>query len=401
MAADSGSLSGEATPQGRGRSTRRTASGSFAAPSAKTGSSEPASGPLSPDGPSGAGSTAAFASDQRADGNAAGAVQTDANLDTRDPLDLTINENLYRRCVQAFSLLRSRLGVNVKVHGVIDDLGANRLQEGNIFLFNHFARFETIIPQYFVYQETGAFCRCVATADLFAGGGRFAKLLTSLGAVPNNHPGLLPFLASEILRGRKVILFPEGGMIKDRRVVDDNGEFNIFSPTHGGFRKHHKGAAALAVTLAVFKQRILDVHAAGEWARLKRWVNALDLEDEEALLAAARKPTTVIPANITFYPIRGGENLLTKIAHRIGGDVSPRMNEELLIEGNLLLKRTDMDIRFGEPVRPEISWTFWERFVTRKVFQSVDTPEALFALNQTASSMFERAVAASLGRATQ
>jgi 1-acyl-sn-glycerol-3-phosphate acyltransferase len=128
--------------------------------------------------------------------------------------ELVINESLYQWCVRAFSLVRRRLGINITVH---DSDGL--IEKGQIFLFNHFARFETIIPQYFIHQATGEYCRCVATHELFEGNERFAKLLWDLGGVPSNHPGLLAFLAAEILRGRKVIIFPEGRMIKDRQVA--------------------------------------------------------------------------------------------------------------------------------------------------------------------------------------
>ena len=73
-----------------------------------------------------------------------------------------INEPFYQWSVRAFSLLRKRLGMKIETHaepGVVED--------GQIFLFNHFARFETIIPQYFIYKATGAYCRCVATHELF------------------------------------------------------------------------------------------------------------------------------------------------------------------------------------------------------------------------------------------
>ena len=136
-----------------------------------------------------------------------------------------INETTYEWCVRAFSVLHDRLGINVKVHGA-----DGKLDDGQIFLFNHFARFETIIPQYIIHKATGGFCRCVAAPKLFEGSDSFAKFLWDVGAVPTNFPGLLSFLAAEILRGRKVIVFPEGGMIKDRHVVDDEGDFGIFSP---------------------------------------------------------------------------------------------------------------------------------------------------------------------------
>jgi len=46
---------------------------------------------------------------------------------------------------------------------------------------------------------------------------------------PHNHPRLFPLLAAQVLRGRKVIIFPEGGMVKDRRVMDNQGHYNIYS----------------------------------------------------------------------------------------------------------------------------------------------------------------------------
>ena len=132
--------------------------------------------------------------------------------------EMKINEPFYQWCVRGFTLLRRRVGMNMSVHAE-DGL----IEKGQIFQFNHFARFETIVPQYFIYQATGAYCRCVATHELFEGSDRFAKLLWGVGAVPNNHPGLLAFLAAEILRGRKVIIFPEGGMNKERRIASEIG----------------------------------------------------------------------------------------------------------------------------------------------------------------------------------
>ena len=207
--------------------------------------------------------------------------------------EFEINETRYEWCVRAFSLVRQRLGINIKVHDADDHFEA-----GQIFVFNHFARFETIIPQYLIHQATGALCRCVAASELFKGNDSLARFLWSVGAVPNDHPGLLAFLSAEILRGRKVIFFPEGGMIKDRRVVDDAGEFNIVSPSTQSARKHHQGAAATALTLEIFKKRILSGHEAGDMRRLHRWVRALRLESIDALVAAARQTTLLVPANI-------------------------------------------------------------------------------------------------------
>ena len=46
------------------------------------------------------------------------------------------------------------LKVNVKLHANPEAL------KGDIFLCNHFSRFETLIPQFLIYEETGGLFLC-------------------------------------------------------------------------------------------------------------------------------------------------------------------------------------------------------------------------------------------------
>lgn len=308
--------------------------------------------------------------------------------------DFAINETAYRWCVRAFSFLHKRLGIHIKLFD-----HDNLATDGQIFLFNHFARFETVIPQYLIFEETGDFCRSVASGEFFTGSETIARFLRGIGAVPNDLDGILPFLAAEILRGRKMIVFPEGGIVKDRRVMDDDGGFSIFSATSLKRRKHHKGAAAIALTLEMFKKRILMVHEADDMARLYRWRTALGLKTVDELLAAAREPTLVVPANITFFPIRIADNILKKGAELFAGDLKDKFKEELLIEGNILLKRTDMDIRFGEGLRPHIAWHWWERTALNRVFMRVSSLEDLFDFRDNADNKWlERMFSTAMSR---
>ncbi len=306
--------------------------------------------------------------------------------------EFLINEARYQWCVRAFSLLRKRLGIDIKLHG-----GESSIAAGQIFLFNHFARFETIVPQYFIYQATGAYCRCVATHELFAGGGQFAKFLRSCGAVPNTHPGLLPFLAAEILRGRKVMFFPEGSMIKDRGIFAPSGIWPVLRET----ARHRQGAAALALVLETFKKRILSVHEAGDTARLGRWVAALGLADSGALIAAARKPTLIVPGNITFYPLHIGDNILRRTAEFFSGGIGEQMREELLVEGNLILRHTDMDIRLGRPVDPGLTWNAADRMILARAFEQIDSLPDLFGLKDKADGWIDRIAAMTMRRKTR
>ncbi|MFT4607464.1 MAG: hypothetical protein ACI8ZV_001144, partial [Chitinophagales bacterium] len=150
--------------------------------------------------------------------------------------DLTINASTYNLCVRAFRTTKKLLKLNIKLHE--EELAAKRVSEtGDIFLFNHFARFETFIPQYLLHEATGAYCRSVASPEFFDGDERFSQFLYSIGVVPNDLPNLFPFLAKEVLHGRKLIIFPEGGMVKDRQVIDQHGQYNIFSRTANIRRK--------------------------------------------------------------------------------------------------------------------------------------------------------------------
>ncbi len=311
------------------------------------------------------------------------------------PPDYVINQASYEWTARFMSILEKRLGVNIKLHH-----SNHSLETGQIFLFNHFARFETFIPQYLIYKETGVACRSIAAADLFEGSDAFANYLIGVGGIPNTHPRILPFLAEEILRGRKVIIFPEGGMVKDRRVIDRKGQFHIYSRTAHERRKHHTGAAVLALTLEAFKRGVLRVFQQGDRPTLERWAKTLHMESVEDLVAAAEKPALIVPSNITFYPIRVTENALQKGVEMFNKGISKRLYEELLIEGNLLLRDTDMDLRLGSPLAPGKAWHWWHNRLFAHLVETFDSLDDFFNLNQAGGGLKERLSARILRKRT-
>ncbi|RME35145.1 MAG: alpha/beta fold hydrolase [Gammaproteobacteria bacterium] len=284
--------------------------------------------------------------------------------------EFQIHPPTYDWCVRAFTRFRGLLGINVKVHGE-EDL----LRSGEVFVFNHFARVETFIPQYFIHQASGAYCRAIAAGYLFRRDDVFARFLRRVGAVPHDHPFVLPFLVREVLRGRKVIIFPEGGMVKDRRVMDERGRYSVYSRSARARRKQYTGAARLALALELFRMRVRLAAARGERERLEQWVTELGLADVDALLESASRSTLIVPANITFYPIYLRDNFLRRGVELIRGELSPRANEELLIEGNLLLRDTDMDIRLAPPIDPAAEANWWQRNLHEWVSRRIERPE--------------------------
>ena len=288
-----------------------------------------------------------------------------------DSFDL--NQQTYDWCVRAFARVKKLLGVRIKLHHE-----HGQIEQGDVFLFNHFARMETFIPQYLIYQETGAFCRSIAAAEFFQGNDRFTQVLYDLGAVPSDHPDLMPMLARDILKGRKIVIFPEGGMVKDRKVLDDDGKYNVYSRSARTRRKHHSGAARLAIGLQIIKLRVLEEHRRNNQMLLGSWAQQLDLPSIDALIQNAQRPVTIVPANITFYPLRISDNILRRGAELLHGDLSQRAVEELIVEGNLFFKTTDMDIRLGDPICPLQSWAWWEQLLVTYLARSIETPSDIF-----------------------
>ncbi|MDP2176888.1 alpha/beta fold hydrolase [Methylicorpusculum sp.] len=304
---------------------------------------------------------------------------------TSYPLDwFDIDPAVYERTASLFGSVKSMLGVKMKLHA------QNQAERGDIFLFNHFSRFETFIPQILIHEKTGAYSCAVASGEFFKEDTLLSRYLKSAGVFPHDHPRLFPLLASQIFRGRKVIIFPEGGMVKDRRVMDKEGRYSIFSRITGAHRKHHTGAAVLAQGIEAFKATIRNAYSNKDYAQLQRWKDELRLDSLEQLLIAAIKPTLIVPSNITFYPIRASENLLQKGVELISNGLSLRQTEELLVEGNILLKDTDMDIRMGTPVDPYEDWHWWNRHLLTMVKSEFKSLDDVFKLHTAPKNWKQR-----------
>jgi len=288
-----------------------------------------------------------------------------------------IDTTLYNSSVKVFHTVKKMLGVKMKLHA------DTQVQQGDIFLFNHFSRFETFIPQFLIYEQTGAYSCAIAAGEFFSEASVLANYLKKVGVFPHDHERLFPLLAAQVLRGRKIIIFPEGGMVKDHQVMDSRGRYRIYSRLTGRRRKHHTGAAVLAQGIAAFKTAICDAHRRNNHDQLLAWQGALQLDNLDQLLASAFKPTLIIPANITFYPIRSSDNLLLKAVELFADNLSLRQTEELLIEGNILLKNTDMDIRMGKPNGGLRRLEPWHRYLLKNAAAQFKTLDDVFAMSSS------------------
>jgi len=285
-----------------------------------------------------------------------------------------IDVKTYDWSIRVVRSLTKMLKVNMKLHANQQAL------QGDIFLCNHFSRFETFIPQFLIYEETGEYSCAIASSEFFKNDTVFAAYLNNIGVIPHDHQHLFADLARQVFLGRKIIIFPEGGMVKDRRVFDKHGHYSIYSGITGERRKQHTGAAVLAQGIEAFKATVRNAYCNKNHAQLMLWKEQLKLDSLDQLLETSLKPTLIVPANITFYPIRSSENLLFKGVNFLADGLSLKQTEELLVEGNIMLKDTDMDLRMGKPIDPYQQWHWWNKYLLEMVSTEFNSLHDIFSL---------------------
>ncbi len=214
-----------------------------------------------------------------------------------------------------------------------------------IFVVNHFTRLETLLLPYIIHKHTGKEIWGLAAAELFKG--RLGKYLQSTGTVSTADPDRDRIIVHALLNGEHPwMIFPEGAMIKDKKVVDPSGQFSIFS---GGKRRPpHTGAAVLALRAEFYRQKLscLAERPDNEESMSKAFA-LFDLPPDADVI---NKRTVIIPVNITYFPMRARDNVVLRLARLFAKDLNKRALEELSVEGTVLSEDTDIDITLGEPI---------------------------------------------------
>ncbi|AGH80142.1 phospholipid/glycerol acyltransferase [Psychromonas sp. CNPT3] len=212
-----------------------------------------------------------------------------------------------------------------------------------LFVINHFTRLETgLLPQ-ILHSYNEQMVHSLADSALFVG--KFAQYLESVGAYPVDMPGRDEKIIAELMRGsHNWIIFPEGAMIKNKKVVG-KGRFQLHLSDN--IRSPHTGAATLALKCYLIKKEYKKALAENNKALIQYYESTYHLHGVNDL---APLDLCIIPVNITYYPLRPGKNLLSSSAHLLLKDLSPKLEEELLVEGKILLKDSDISVTFGRAI---------------------------------------------------
>ncbi len=248
-----------------------------------------------------------------------------------------MNRFAYRTTGLAIKALSNLSKARLRLHGQ-----ANIPAGSLIFAVNHFTRIETLLMPYVIHQLTRLPVWSLADAEFFRG--PFSRLLEQVGAVSTGDPERDRLIIKTLLTGEaNWIIFPEGGMVKNMKVME-KGRFMI--AWAAGKRPPHTGAATLAIRAEFYRERLrcLSRSAPLECDRL---MGLFNLESLERVLD---RSTFIVPVNITYYPVRARENILSDLARRLVDEIPDRLVEELMTEGSMLLSGVDIDIRFGRPL---------------------------------------------------
>lgn len=248
---------------------------------------------------------------------------------------------VFRATTAMMGVLHRILRLSLHVEGL-----ENITDRPTLFVVNHFTRMETFIVPYVLHKHTEKELRSLADGNLFKG--LFGKYLHQMGARSTREPLRNRLIIGDLVTGQHDwVIYPEGVMVKNKQVVQGK-KLRIAHPKHGG--RPHTGAAVLALKAELVRERYLKALKLDDTDVLNLLEERYGLTRELCL----NHPGLVItPVNITFYPLRPDDNALSRIAAGLIPNLSDGIQEELKMEGSLLLKHTDMTIHFSPPVEVE------------------------------------------------
>ena len=240
----------------------------------------------------------------------------------------------------AFAISSLAIGLIRKLSGANITISGEKLPESPIlFVANHFTRFETFVVPHMLYEKYDRPSRSLADDSVFVG--VLGKFMLWVGTISNKTKNRDCIIVEDLLSGSADwVIYPEGYMVKNKKITFNKGEFCTHSPEYEG--PVHTGAAVMALKARILQERARRNHD----ETLKHFCGKMDIDSTKIDKSLRIK---VVPISITYYPIRPGRNRFlnwvdTKINQR-----NRRIFEELEIEVNLLM-HAHMNIRFGKAI---------------------------------------------------
>ena len=244
----------------------------------------------------------------------------------------------YKVSGKLMGLLSRALGIRIRVTGT-----ENLVCRPTLFAPNHFTRVETFLVPYIIHKYAGRHVRSLGTHSVFKG--LFGRYFEAVGGMSTRHPRRNRTIVRELMTCRNDwVIYPEGGLIKNKKTIH-RGRYHLDQPDRQG--PPHTGAAMLALKAEIGKRRYLDACKDDDLHRTEFYEAAYGLRGPQSICSQG---IVMVPVTLTFYPMRPSRNLANRLARLLVRDIDPRIDEELTVEGSILLKGSEICIHFGEPI---------------------------------------------------
>jgi len=249
-----------------------------------------------------------------------------------------MNFKSFRYASFAMNILERLLGSRFTVSGI-----EKIPKQPVLFVANHFTRSETFFVPYVINKITSRHIRCLADSKIFVGA--FGKFLRSVGTVSTKDPDRDNIILHDLISADyDWMIYPEGSMVKSKEISFD-GLFTSNTPYRVG--PIRTGASVLALKSELYRQDLINASLTNNQNIIAEYKQNFGFNFDIAKIQNLH--TNIVPVNITYYPIRPGDNKIKNIALKLIKNLPSQISEELEIEGNILMDSI-IDINFGDPI---------------------------------------------------
>jgi esterase/lipase/1-acyl-sn-glycerol-3-phosphate acyltransferase len=253
---------------------------------------------------------------------------------------MNISVSLIKTIEVSLATLIKVSGTDIRLHGT-----ENVPDQPVLYVINHFTRLETILMPYIIKKSIKKYPISLAHHSFFSG--EMSTFMDKVGAISTIDPNRDKiFINALFTDSHPVIIFPEGQIIKDKKIIE-KGKHIVYNA--GIRRPPHSGAAQIALRTEFIREKLRNFRSRGDSSSIACIAEhfGFDPADVDKII---NKETYIVPVNITYYPVRAQENAISKLAGKFINNISTRFQEELEVEGPMILGKVDIDINFGKPM---------------------------------------------------
>jgi esterase/lipase/1-acyl-sn-glycerol-3-phosphate acyltransferase len=201
-----------------------------------------------------------------------------------------------------------------------------------IYVSNHFTRTEMLLLPYVIFKHKGIVPRIITARHVLDAIGR--KLLEGVGSVSIDIPDLDDVAAKSLISGESWVIFPGGTLTRDVTALDA-------PPDEAPGADTPQTKASTIGLKAQMAAKIMN-----DFIREYRLSKVFGLDGLSSL------EVSIVPVNITYWPVRVSKTFLARRIKRFLGrleTVKPtgRYEEKLALESSVFSRGAEIAVNFG------------------------------------------------------